>query len=94
LKDTSAPKAKYVFTSPYQRRQLKSSLLICPDVTAPCALVLSSNKKNAFRENESEFMSFVRYMCETVRFDLMEGDFLNQIRDLRPNLFNIPKDPN
>jgi hypothetical protein len=89
LKDTYAAKAKYVFTSPYQRRQLRSSLLICPDVTTPCVIVLSSNRKNAFRENESEVMSFIRYICETVRYDLTEGDFLHQIRGIRPNLFQF-----
>ena len=94
LKDTSDAKINYVFTSPYQRKQLRSSLLICPDVTTPCALVFSSNKKNAFRENEPELMSFIRYICKTVRYDLMEDDFLNQIRGLRPNLFNITRYPN
>jgi len=56
--------------------------------------VFSSNKKNAFLENEPELISFIRYICETVRYDLMEGDFLNQIRGLRPNLFNITRYPN
>jgi hypothetical protein len=92
LRDTSDARINYAFTSSHQRKQLRSSLLICPDVTSPCALVLSSNKKNAFRENETELMSFIRYICETVRYDLVEGDFLNQIRGLRPNLFSPTKE--
>jgi len=88
LKDTTDAKANYVFTSNEQRKQLKSSILVCLDVSTPCALVLSSNKKNAFSESESEVTSFIRYVGETVRFDLIEGGFIHQIRRLKPHLFS------
>jgi len=85
LKDTT--KADYAFTSNSQRKQLRSTILICPDVEAPCALVLSSNKKNAFRENDMDVILFFKYVAETVYCDLVEGDFLNRVRILKPELF-------
>jgi hypothetical protein len=88
LKDTTDAKANYVFTSDEQRKQLKSSILVCLDVSTPCALVLSSNKKNAFSESESEVTSFIKYVGETVRFDLIEEGFIHQIRRLKPHLFS------
>jgi hypothetical protein len=88
LKDTHDTKAKYVFTSDNQRKQLGSSVLICLDVARPCALVVSSNETNAFPETDPEVMSFIRYIGESVRYDLIEGDFLCRIRDFKPTLFS------
>jgi len=88
LKDTHDTKANYVFTSTEQRKQISSSVPICLDVTTPCALVVSSNEKNAFPETDPEVMSFIRYIGESVRYDLIEGSFLRQIRTLKPNLFD------
>ncbi len=85
LKDTS--KGGYAFASNYQRDQIRSTVLMCPDVGAPCALVLTSNKKNAFREKDEDVILFIKYIAETVYYDLIDGDFLNQIPVLRPNLF-------
>jgi hypothetical protein len=85
LKDTT--KADYAFTSNSQRKQLKSTILMCPDVHAPCALVLSSNEKDAFRENDTDVILFFKYVAETVYCDLVEGNFLNRLRTLRPELF-------
>lgn len=87
LSDTHDAKTKYIFTSNEQRKQLRSSVLICLDITTPCALVISSNEKNAFPETDPEVMSFVRYVGEAVRYDLIEDDFLHQIRLLKPDLF-------
>ena len=87
LKDTHDAKAKYVFTSIDQGKQLGSTVLICLDVTTPCALVVTSNEKNAFPETDPEVMSFIKYIGESVRYDLIEDGFLRRIRDLRPNLF-------
>lgn len=87
LKDTT--KTDYAFTSNHQHEQLKSTILMCPDVTAPCALVITSNKKNAFRDKDTDVILFIRYIAETAYYDLIEGDFLNHIRSLRPNLFKV-----
>jgi hypothetical protein len=89
IKDTRLAKAKYNFTSSQQREQVVSSILICLDLTAPCALVVSSNKKNAFPEGDSEIWQFVRYVGELVRYDLIEGNLVRQIRKLRPKLFEV-----
>jgi hypothetical protein len=88
LRDTHDAKAYYVFTSDQQRKQLKSSVLLCLDVTTPCALVASSNEKNAFPETDPEVMSFIKYIGALVRYDLFEGDFVRQIRGLKPELFD------
>lgn len=87
LKDTT--KVNYVFTSNEQRAQLKSSILLCLDVATPCALVITSNSKSAFSEGESDVISFIKYIGETVRYDLIDQDFLHRIRMLRPALFAV-----
>jgi len=87
VKDTFDERVNYVFTSSEQRKQIRSSVLICLDLTAPCALVLSSNAKNAFSESESEVMLFIKYIGELVRYDLIDGNFVRQIRQLKPELF-------
>jgi hypothetical protein len=89
LKDTT--KTGYAFTSNHQRDQLRSTILMCPDVAAPCALVITSNKKNAFREKDEEVISLIQYIAETVYSDLVERDFLAQIRSFRPDLFPFPR---
>lgn len=89
LRDTHDPKAKYVFTTKEQRKQLKSSILICMDVTRPCALVVSSNAKNAFDDSDSEVISFIKFVGESVRYDLLEGEFIAHIRELKPTLFQL-----
>jgi hypothetical protein len=88
INDTQAAKAKYVFTSAQQRKQIKSSLLLCLDVATPCALVITSNEKNAFHENDPDLMSFIKYIGASVLFDLFDGNFVHHIRELRPELFN------
>jgi hypothetical protein len=87
LKDTHDAKANYVFTSNDQRKQLGSTILICFDVTTPCALVVTSNERNAFPEADPEVMSFIKYIGDSVRYDLIEGNFVHRIRSLRPALF-------
>jgi len=88
LKDTRDTKTKYVFTSDNQRKQLRSSILICLDVARPCALVVSSNEADAFPETDPEVISFIKYIGESVRYDLIEGDFLRRIREFKPSLFS------
>lgn len=87
LHDTCDPKEKYMFTSIEQRKQLRSSMLLCLDTSTPCAVVISSNEKHAFPERDAEFVSFVRFVGEQVRLDLFEEDFVRRIRQMRPNLF-------
>jgi hypothetical protein len=89
--DTLAGKAEYAFTSAVQRKQLRSSVLLCLEVATPCALVITSNEKNAFSETDPELMSFIRYIGASVRYDLFEGDFVRQIRNLKPKLFDVAR---
>lgn len=88
LRDTNDTTSKYVFTSEEQRQQVKSSVLLCFDVATPCALVVSSNESNAFQGTDPEVMSFIKYIGESVRYDLIERDLIRQIRRLRPDLFS------
>ena len=91
LRNTLDKQAKYVFTSNEQRKQVRSTILISLDFNRPCALVVSSNEKNAFSENESDVLSFIKYIGECARFDLIEGDFIGQIRLFKPDLFEAEK---
>lgn len=85
LKDTSG--TGYTFATDTQRTQIRSTVLFCPDVSAQFALVVTSNKKNAFTQKDSNVLLFIKYVAESICFDLCEDDFLRRIRDLKPELF-------
>ena len=87
LKDTHEASTQYVFTTAEQRKQLRSTFLLCLDITTPCALVVSSNEKNAFPETDPQIMSFLRFMGEAIRYDLFERGFIDRIRQMKPKLF-------
>lgn len=88
INDTSAVE-KYEFATDVQKSQLRSTLLICLDIESPCVLVITSNETNAFLEQDKKLMSFVRFIAQTVRYDLFDRDFINRIRDLKPQLFDV-----
>jgi hypothetical protein len=88
--DTLDAKSKYVFTTAEQRRQLRSTLLLCLDLATPCALVITSNERNAFDEADDKLMSFVKYIGRLIRFDLFEDGFVHRIREQQPDLFSAP----
>lgn len=87
IQDTENERAHYSFTSTHQQRQVKSTILWCIDVGTPCAIVVTSNAKDAFRETDPEVTSFVKFVGNLVRFDLFENRFLHCIHELRPDLF-------
>jgi len=78
----------YSFTSKQQRKQLKSTMLWCFDLENPCAIVISSNSKEAFKTTDPEVESFVKFIGTLVRFDLLDHGFLPRIRDFKPSLFS------
>ena len=85
--DTYVRDTHYAFASDQQRDQVRSSILLCLDLKFPCALVISSNEKSAFRVKDSEVLSFVRFIGEMIHYDLLDGNFHGQIRQLKPGLF-------
>lgn len=87
IDDTESKAAKYAFASKAQRKQLKSSVLLCIDIASPCALVVTSNERRAFPEADAEVISFIKYIAQMVRFDLFDGNFVGRIRELIPGLF-------
>jgi hypothetical protein len=87
IQDTEKKQANYSFGSSQQKKQLKSTMLWCIDVNTPCAIVVSSNIKNAFRESDPEVISFIKFVGNLARFDLFQNRFLHRIRNLRPDLF-------
>lgn len=90
IPNTEDKKSRYYFASLQQRRQLKSTMLWCVDVKVPCAIVISSNAKNAFRESDPEVTAFIKFVGSMARFDLFDGGFIHQIHRLRPDLFPTP----
>jgi len=84
-------RSTYVFVSRNQESQIGSTILLYLDVSVPCVLVLTSDKKNAFDKKNKEVILFVKYIAETVYYDLRQRDFVNRIRKLRPELFTLPK---
>jgi len=87
ISNTEDKRNSYTFTSSQQRKQLKSTMLWCIDLNTPCAIVVSSNAKNAFRDSDPEVVSFIKFVGSMVRFDLFERGFLRRIHQLRPELF-------
>jgi hypothetical protein len=87
ISSTEDKKNRYNFTSPQQRKQLKSTMLWCIDLNTPCAIVISSDAKNAFRDSDPEVVSFIKFVGNMARFDLFERGFLRRIHQLRPELF-------
>jgi len=87
IADTHDKTFDYIFNTDNQRKQLRSSIIICLDLDYPCALVISSNAKNAFIEADAELMSFIRFLGEQVHYDFLTGSFIQRIRSLRPELF-------
>lgn len=87
IQNTEDKKSHYFFTSAQQRKQLKSTMLWCIDLNTPCAIVVSSNAKNAFRESDPEVVSFIKFIGNMARFDLFERGFLHRIHNLKPDLF-------
>lgn len=87
IDDTQASDVAYFFASTNQKRQLRSSILLCVDVETPCALVISSDAKEAFSRSDTELHSFLNFVAAQVRCDVLENDFISDVRKLRPNLF-------
>ncbi len=85
--DTHDTKRSYSFTTDEQRKQIRSSVLLNLDLGRPCALVLSSNVKGAFKDSDDKLMSFIRYTGELIRSDLLDGGFIDGIRAMKPALF-------
>ena len=88
LRDTREPDATYAFTSPEQREQVRSTVLICLDLKRPCGLVVTSNRKGAFDIADEEAMAFLRFVGSLVRYDLFEGEFAQRLRVDHPTLFS------
>jgi hypothetical protein len=87
IQNTGRKESKYSFVSTQQRKQLKSTMLWCIDVAAPCAIVVSSNATNAFRESDPEVTSFIKFVGNLALSDLLDRRFIHRIRQLRPDLF-------
>ena len=87
IQNTEDKKNRYFFSSAERRKQLRSTMLWCIDLNIPCALVVSSNATNAFRESDPEVVAFLKFIGNMARFYLLERGFLYRIYELRPDLF-------
>ena len=43
----------------------------------------------AFSEVDAEVMSFIKFIGALVFCDLIDGDFIHQVRELKPDLFEM-----
>lgn len=87
IADTAEQELNYAFATTQQREQIKSSLLLCIDLNMPSALVISSNEKDALAKPDKKLMAFIRFIGEQIKYDLVEGAFLQNIRDQHPEVF-------
>jgi hypothetical protein len=87
IQNTEDKKNRYYFSSDERRKQLRSTMLWCIDLNVHCAIVVSSDVKNAFQEADPEVVSFIKFIGNMTRFYLFERGFLYRIRELRPDLF-------
>ena len=85
--DTDAASAAYAFTTDEQRNQIRSSVVLSLDLERPLALVLSSDATGAFKVPDAKLMPFIRYAGELIHSDLLDGGFLDKVRESKPNLF-------
>lgn len=91
LKDTHEKKAKYAFTSAEQRKQLKSSVLLCLDVTTPCALVVSSNVHQVhrgagvLRPNQRRFL-FIRFVGLSHTYSTWPASLVSYSKETKPKI--------
>jgi hypothetical protein len=86
--DTHDESMEYTFNTPQQRNQIRSTILLCIDLEIPCALVISSNEKNALPQSDEKLISFIRYVGDTVFYHLFAGGFIHSIRAIKPELFS------
>lgn len=77
----------YVFVTKNQKKQIGSTIILYADVSVPCVLVVTSDKKKAFRDKDKEMILFLKYVAETVYYDIRQNNFSSRIRALRPELF-------
>jgi hypothetical protein len=87
IQNTEDKKNRYFFSSDERRNQLRSTMLWCIDLNVHCAIVVSSNVRDAFQEADPEVVSFIQFIGNMARFYLFERGFLYRIRELRPDLF-------
>ena len=87
IQNTEDKKNRYFFSSDERRNQLRSTMLWCIDLNVHCAIVVSSNVKDAFQEADPEVVAFIQLIGNMARFYLFERGFLYRIRELRPDLF-------
>ena len=85
--DTADGKTGYFFESPGQREQIRSTILLCPSVSVACALVVTSDRKNAFPKSDQALVDFISSIAELALYDVVQDDFIKRIRGLRSNLF-------
>jgi hypothetical protein len=90
IRDTYDKKANYFFVTPEQKKQVRSTFLLCIDINMPCALVITSDAKNAFSLTDDQQLSFIRFVADLVKYDLFEADFIRNIKYIRPDLFPHP----
>jgi hypothetical protein len=91
IRDTYDKKANYYFVTPEQKKQVRSTLLLCIDMNMPCALVITSDAKNAFSLTDNQQIVFIQFIADLVKYDLFEDDFIRNIKDIRPDLFPPPE---
>jgi hypothetical protein len=83
-------KSPYIFVSSNQKSQIGSTILLYADVNVPCVLVITSDKKKAFKkEGDKELILFVQYVAETVLYDVRKSDMVRKVRELKPELFAL-----
>lgn len=87
--DTHAASAAYAFTTEEQRNQIRSSVVLNLDLVRPLALVLSSDATGAFKVPDAKLMPFIRYAGELIHSDLLDGGFLDKVRESKPKLFPV-----
>ena len=91
IEDTHSKKSNYSFTTQQQRSQVRSTILLCIDMNTPCALVITSDHKNAFLQGDDELISFIRFITNLVKSDLFSDGFIQNLKSLRPDLFPSEK---
>lgn len=69
IPDTTVPKSGYAFATSQQKSQIRSTILLCFEISEPIVLVVTSDAKGAFNPSDEELIFFIRFLGENILQD-------------------------
>jgi hypothetical protein len=74
ISDTASTASKYTFATNQQKSQIRSTILLCCEISEPIVLVVTSDAKGAFSPSDEELIFFIRFLGENILQDWRPTD--------------------